>query len=270
MPARNKPDAIRDDISYDTDEFTPRRSRQPRADETYWHQDEDERWAAAGRVERELEKRRQAGEALRPEVPAHERNLSTTFWGQSWNRNLMSYSDYESRMPRGRTIFRSGKVMDLTIAGGRITSLVAGSHLYEVQIRVAPLEEEVWAALKKKCQGKVGGLVELLSGELSDEVMKEVTSREGGLFPSPGELKLGCTCPDFAGLCKHLAATLYAVGSRLDTQPALVFTLRGVDPQELTARDAKEAVAHLTAPAGVDPRRAAALEGMDLTDVFGL
>jgi uncharacterized Zn finger protein len=268
MPAKKKAPALRDDIVYDDDTFAVRRSRAPRVDEAFWH--DDDAGKATARVERELEKRRKSGETLRAALPSHARNLSNTFWGQSWNRNLMSYSDYESRMPRGRTYFRSGKVMDLAITRGRITATVAGSRIYDIQIRIAPLDDETWATLKKRCQGKIGGLVELLSGQLSDEVMQEVTRPQGGLFPAPGEMKLSCTCPDFAGLCKHLAATLYATGSHLDEHPAALFTLRGVDPQEMIARDAKEAVAHLTAPADVEDKRAAALHGLDLTDVFGL
>ncbi len=267
MSAKKKP-AFRDDIVYDDEALTAIRTHAPRADEIFWHDEDGDK--VAGQIERELEKRRESGEPLRAVLPGHARSLSTTFWGQAWNRNLMSYSDYESRMPRGRTYFRRGQVMDLAITRGSITATVAGTRIYEVQMRITPLNTEVWESLKKRCQGKIGGLVELLSGELSDGVMKEVTKQDGGLFAAPGEMKLDCTCPDSAGLCKHLAATLYAAGSLFDEQPVLLFTLRGVDPQEMVAKDAKEAVAQLTAPADVEAVRAAALEGVDLDDVFGL
>ncbi len=262
MPARRP--SFRDDIEYEDDH--PRR---------FAGEDDDGAWKAVRSrrqeaVAQEIEKRRESGEALRPEVPAHGRNLSGTFWGQAWNRNLMAYSDYDSRMPRGRTCFRSGGVMDLKIDRGTVTAVVAGTRIYEVRISVAPLEEERWAALKKRCQGEIGGLVELLSGQLSDRVMREVTELDRGLFPSPQEMKLSCSCPDYAGLCKHLAATLYAVGSRLDDQPALLFTLRGVDPSEMVVSGAPEAIAHLTAPAESEAARVQALEGVDLSRLFGI
>jgi uncharacterized Zn finger protein len=259
MPARKS--KVRDDIVYDDE---PRRRGVPDWDpDSYVDRDRE-----MAKVDREIEKRRKKGESLRVEVPSQGRNLSNTFWGQAWNRNLMAYSDYESRMPRGRTYFRSGKVMNLEVQGGLITAVVAGTQIYDVKVKVSPLEEERWALLKQKCQGRIGSMVELLAGELSDDVMREVTSLEHGLFPAPGELKLICTCPDAAGLCKHLAATLYAVGSRFDSKPSLLFTLRCVDPQELFATNAVEAIGHLTASAEDDESRRKALEGVDLNALF--
>lgn len=264
MPARRS--TARPDIVYD-DELPARRYR-GESDDGDWGRGRGEEKA---RVQRELDRRRAAGESLRAEVPAHTRSLSTTFWGQAWNRNLMACSDYESRMPHGRSYFRSGKVLDLDICQGLITATVAGTRIYSARIAIAPLPRETWNRLKSRCQGKIGGLMELLSGSLSDEVMREVTDPEHGLFPAPRDIKLSCTCPDFAGLCKHLAATLYAVGSRLDAAPALLFTLRGTDPEELLTGSAKEAVAALTSDADTaDGARTAALEGLDLTEMFGI
>ncbi len=260
MPARR---SSRDDIVYDDE--APRRAYDGDGSDWGQHREQD-----AARVEKELAKRRAAGESLRVAVPTHGRNLSNTFWGQAWNRNLMAYSDYEGRLPRGRTCFRAGKVLDLEIGKGLVTSSVAGTRIYDVRITIAPVAARAWTELKQRCQGKIGGLVELLTGALSDEVMSEVTNLDHGLFPAPREMKLSCTCPDFAGLCKHLAATLYAAGSRLDDQPALLFTLRGVDAQEMVATNTAEAISHLTAPATVDDDRAAALAGMDFGDVFGI
>lgn len=263
MPSRRRR-SFRDDIVYDDD--APRRYSDDDGGGAWWRgRDKDE-----ARVEKELTKRRAGGESLRAVVPAHHRNLSSTFWGQAWNRNLMAYSDYESRMPRGRSYFRAGKVMDLEIAKGLVTATVAGTRIYEIRVAIAPLESKAWAGLKQRCQGKIGGLMELLSGALSDEVMREVTGLDHGLFPAPREMKLSCSCPDYAGLCKHLAATLYAVGSRLDEQPALLFTLRGVNPNEMIATNPVEAIQHLTAPAATDDARSAALAGMDFGEVFGI
>lgn len=259
MPARRH--SFRDDIVYDDES-----GRRTPSDED----GDDFRVKDTVKVQRELERRRAEGESLRAIVPVHHRNLSGTFWGQAWNRNLMAYSDYEDRMPRGRTCFRSGKVLDLEIGTGMVTATVAGTRLYDVRITIAPLDEPVWNGLKERCQGKIGGLMELLAGTLSDEVMREVTDPERGLFPAPREMKLSCTCPDHAGLCKHVAATLYAVGCRLDDQPALLFTLRGADPGEMVAANPVEAIQHLTAPASIDDARHAAMAGLDLGEIFGI
>jgi uncharacterized Zn finger protein len=71
-----------------------------------------------------------------------------------------------------------------------------------------------------------------------------------GLFPTPKEITFSCSCPDWASMCKHVAAALYGVGARLDQCPELFFTLRQVDERELVIR-ATSARA-LTAPAASD------------------
>lgn len=236
---------------------------------SWYDYDDEPKGTANKRVQRELEKRRKQGEELTPVLPTSSRDLSTTFWGKAWNRNLMAYSDYESRMPRGRTYFRSGNVMELEIQKGRVESIVVGTRIYEVAIIISPLKPDAWDDLKDRCRGKIVDFMDLLAGELSDEVMREVTDLETGLFPSNREIKLSCSCPDYAGMCKHCAATLYAVGSMLDDNPRHLFKLRGVDPGELIGTVATT-IDSLTTPSAQTGERAAALDGADLTALFGI
>jgi uncharacterized Zn finger protein len=184
------------------------------------------------RAVREVEKRRKKGQAVAP-VVIEGRTIAHTFWGQSWCENLESYSDYANRLPRGRTYVRNGSVVDLQIHAGKVTALVSGSELYKIAVHVARLEGTRWRSIKSRCAGQIGSLVELLQGRLSKGVMDVVTARDGGLFPKPREIKLSCSCPDWAGMCKHVAAVLYGVGARLDQQPELLFRLRQVDHLEL-------------------------------------
>ncbi|HZU35712.1 MAG TPA: SWIM zinc finger family protein, partial [Gemmataceae bacterium] len=181
---------------------------------------------------REVEKRRKQGQSISP-VVLQGRTIARTFWGKAWCENLESYSDYANRLPRGRTYVRNGSVVDLQIQGGKITALVSGSSLYEVTIRITALPDKHWHNIKTRCAGAIGSLVELLQGRLSKHVMDIVTARADGLFPHPDEIKLACSCPDWAGMCKHVAAVLYGVGARLDSQPELLFRLREVDHVEL-------------------------------------
>jgi uncharacterized Zn finger protein len=181
---------------------------------------------------REVAKRLKSGQAITP-IVIEGRAIVTTFWGKAWCENLESYSDYENRLPRGRTYVRNGSVVHLKIEKGRIEALVSGSELYTVRIDIVALPRPAWEALKRLCAGKIGSLVELLQGKLSNAVMQAVTNRNEGLFPKPKEITMRCSCPDSAGMCKHLAAVMYGVGSRLDTKPELLFQLRGVDHQEL-------------------------------------
>src|SRR5206468_11505905 len=136
---------------------------------------------------------------------------------------------------------RNGSVIDLRIEEGRVDALVSGSAVYTVRVDIAALPGRAWAALKDRCAGKIGTLVELLQGKLSTAVMAAVTDRDGGLFPKAREIEMRCSCPDYAGMCKHIAAVLYGVGHRLDASPELLFVLRGVDHQELIDRAIPEA-----------------------------
>ena len=205
------------------------------------------------------------GQKLNP-VRLEGRTIARSFWGKAWCENLESYSDYENRLPRGRTYVRNGSVVDLQIAPGVINALVSGSALYRITITTKPVKPAAWKALKTDCAGRVGSLMDLLQGELSAQVMEIITRRETGLFPKPAEIGLDCSCPDWAGMCKHVAATLYAVGSRLDERPDLLFVLRGADHLELVT----EATESVTSGVSTSLDGSATLAGESLEEVFGI
>ncbi len=211
---------------------------------------------------REVKRLAAKGKPVSP-VEITGRVIASTFWGKSWCDNLESYSDFENRLPRGRTYARNGSVVDLQIEPGKISSIVSGSHLYRITIQIRPLNAPRWKKLKEQCSVGIGSAVELLQGRLSTSVMSVVTSRECGLFPAPAEIEMSCSCPDWAGMCKHIAATLYGVGNRLDRQPELLFTLRQVDHLELIAQAGSSAPKRKTGG-----RKTIATD--QLADVFGI
>ncbi len=206
---------------------------------------------------------KKAGREVLP-VEIAGRKIAATFWGDAWCRNLESYTDYSNRLPRGRTYVRNGSVIDLQIEVGRVRALVSGGEIYEVGIKIKPLAKQRWTGIKGKCTGQIDSLVELLQGSISKGVMEIVTRKGEGLFPSPREISLSCSCPDWATMCKHVAATLYGVGARLDHAPELLFTLRGVDPVEMV-----EAAVDQPSPGGKS-RRGRVLESDELSSVFGI
>ncbi len=177
---------------------------------------------------------RKKGVTVQP-VSIEGRKIATTFWGTAWCNHLEKFSDYANRLPRGRTYVRNGSVCHLEIAQGQIKAIVSGSSLYDVLIKIEPLPEHKWTEVKKRCAGEISSLLELLKGKFSTAVMTAVTEKNTGLFPLPTEIQLDCSCPDWATMCKHVAAVLYGVGARLDSQPELIFTLRAVDQTELIA-----------------------------------
>ncbi|MFH1109385.1 MAG: hypothetical protein V1790_09350 [Planctomycetota bacterium] len=211
-----------------------------------------------------MEKLRKKGVNIQP-VRIEGRQIARTFWGRAWCEHLESFSDYENRLPRGRTYVRNGSVCHLDIAKGRIAAKVSGSEIYDVQVTIKPLAKDKWRRVKTSCAGQVGSLLELLRGKLSDHVMAVVTDKDRGMFPRPGEISLDCSCPDWAEMCKHVAAVLYGIGARLDEKPELLFILRGVDHTELVTEDAAKAV--VTKAKKADRRT---LDESELSEVFGI
>lgn len=218
------------------------------------------------KAQREVAKQNKKGQHLQPVVIAG-RAIAHSFWGKGWCTHLESFGDYSNRLPRGRSYVRNGAVCHLAIGKGVVGAKVVGSRMYQVQVAVKPLSASRWSGLKVQCSGKIGSLIELLQGHLSDEIMRTVTDREKGLFPRQGEIEYTCSCPDWASMCKHVSAVMYGIGARLDEQPELLFLLRGVDHEELIATGA--AAGNL---AGSSSRRARrrVLSGPDLTNVFGV
>jgi uncharacterized Zn finger protein len=192
--------------------------------------------------------------------------IARTFWGKAWCRHLESYSDFENRLPRGRTYVRNGSVCHLEVLRGRVNASVQGSRMYEVRIEITPLPKAAWKSIKERCTGRIASLLDLLQGRLSAGVMEVVTDREKGLFPSPKEIKMECSCPDWATMCKHVAAVLYGVGARLDDGPELLFVLRGVETAELIGAHAEAAVKDVVLRGGKGRR----IAEKDLASIFGM
>jgi len=189
------------------------------------------------KAERLVEKLRRKGERLEP-LRIEGYAIARTFWGKGWCDHLESHSDFANRLPRGRSYVRNGSVCDLKIEPGRVLARVVGNDIYEVEITIRRLPAQRWAAIRRRCAGGIASLIELLEGRLSAAVMRIITDRENGLFPRPVEIEMSCSCPDWATMCKHVAATLYGVGARLDDRPELLFLLRGVDHQDLISERA--------------------------------
>ncbi len=172
---------------------------------------------------------------LRP-VKIEGRKIARTFWGEAWCDNLERYSDFENRLPRGRTYVRNGSVIDLHIQPGRVKAFVSGSEVYTVNVEIDRLKPADWKRIKAECSESIDSLLDLLAGRFSDGVMRRLTRENDGLFPHPKEISMSCSCPDSAGLCKHIAAVFYGVAARLDEEPQLLFLLRDVDHGELVSQ----------------------------------
>ena len=196
--------------------------------------------------------------------------LAKTWWGKAWNRNLEAYADYSNRIGRGRSYVRCGSVLDLQIQEGNIKALVQGSDSdpYSIVIKIKSLEKTIWEEIKDFCAGKLDSLQELLMGKFPEALGEIFTAHGKGLFPSPKEIDFDCSCPDWASMCKHVAATLYGIGARLDHEPNLFFLLRKIEIGDLISETIRDKTEELLTRAKRKSLRI--IEGQDLSSVFGI
>jgi uncharacterized Zn finger protein len=161
---------------------------------------------------------------------------------------------------------RNGSVIDLSIAKGQVTALVSGSEVYRVTISIDTLPPKVWQEIQRDCARSIASLIDLLQGRFDRGVMQRLTQTKGGLFPKPAEIKMQCSCPDSAFLCKHLAAVMYGVGARLDHSPEMLFTLRNVDHLDLI----DQAVTAENLDRALGGEASETLRAGDLSEMFGI
>lgn len=196
--------------------------------------------------------------------------LAKSWWGKSWNENLESYADYENRITRGKSYVRNNAVLDLKISKGTIKAVVQGSRAkpYDVQIQIDPLSSEKWDQVTALCNHRIDSLEQLIEGKFPKELEVLFIDRKYGMFPSPKEIDFACSCPDWASMCKHVAAALYGIGSRLDVNPMLFFELRDLNGQELIKKSMDQKIESMMKNAGKKSKRE--ILDKDISDIFGL
>ena len=218
----------------------------------------------------EASRKREAkkGNILEP-VKVQGRTIVKNWWGKAWCDNLERYADYESRMDRGKRYIRTGAVLDLKIQKGKILARVQGTRKtpYKIEIRISPLSEEKCQNIIRKCGRKLENMEALMAGDFPQD-MQELFQGKDGLFPSPKEISFSCSCPDWALMCKHVAAALYGVGVRLDEQPLLFFELRGIDVERFIDVTLANKVEEMLANEGKPSSRI--IRDEDITALFGV
>ena len=215
-----------------------------------------------------VQKAKQKGTALEP-VTIRGRAIAKSWWGNAWCENLEHYADYANRLDRGKRYVRTGSVVDLKIQKGKISAKVQGTRRtpYKVEIRISPLSEEKCQTIIEKCGRRIQNLEELTSGRFPEELHELFTGRDG-LFPTPREISFSCSCPDWALMCKHVAAVLYGVGTRLDEAPSLFFELRGIEMERFIDVTIANRVETMLANADRPSNRI--MDEADMTALFGI
>jgi len=222
-----------------------------------------------GKASRSLDKLRKKNPDIEP-VIIEGRALAKNWWGKAWNLNLESYADFANRIERGKSYVRSNAVLDLKISKGRVLAKVQGSRSkpYEVEIKIDTLDNKKWEQVTALCNNRIDSLEQLIEGKFPKELEVLFKDRKYGMFPSPKEIHFDCSCPDWASMCKHVAAVLYGVGARLDVNQMLFFELRGLDGQELVRKSMEKKLESMMKNAGKKSNREIADE--DISEIFGL
>lgn len=197
--------------------------------------------------------------------------LASSWWGKAWHKNLESYSDYSNRLPRARNYLRQGHVSVLKIEKGIVRAKVRGSRRtpYRVEIKIRPLDKRGSEKIILAIHQRIENLEALVQGTFPPEMGELLTNKELGFFPSPQGIEFSCSCPDWASMCRHVGAVLYGIGAKLDENPLLFFTLRGIDSQAFLKKTIVERIyrllehAYSPSPRVIPPKDLAALFGSD-------
>ncbi len=232
-----------------------------------------------GYYETKAEKRRRIGEKLErlrktdPNIAPltiEGNTLAKSWWGKAWGKNLESYADYKSRLSRGKNYVKQGAILDLKIEEGKVNSKISGSgsKIYDCEIHIERLSDERLKKILEHCQNKISTLDALLTGDFSEELLELFQDKSYGLFPSPDEISFRCDCPDVANICKHVAATLYAIGTKFDDDPMFFFELRQIESENLIQKSVEKKLENMLEHVGKKTSRT--MDASKISDVFGL
>lgn len=221
------------------------------------------------KADRQIAKLKKKDSGLEP-VLVEGRTIASSWWGKAWNTNLESYADYENRIGRGRSYVRNHAVLDLKIRRGQVEALVqgSGSTPYTVAVLIDELDKKRWNKLVNLCNRRIDSVEKLVEGKFPRELEQIFKEKNYGLFPAPKEIHFSCSCPDYAYMCKHVAAVLYGIGARLDKNPMLFFTLRNVDIQDLIRRSVENRLDSMLKNAGKKTSRV--MPEDEMHDIFGI
>lgn len=197
------------------------------------------------------------------------KGICQSWWGEAWCRNLERYADLENRIGRGKSYVRNGAIIDLKINSGEIYAKVQGSRRtpYKVKITLDKINDDVRHKIEQQATGKIQNLESLMTGSFPDD-LKELFFSKAGLFPTPDEIHFNCSCPDWARMCKHVAAVLFGIWVRLDDNPLYFFKMRGIDIDDFVSKVVSDKIENMLQKINVSTARI--IQNSDLTQLFGI
>ncbi len=162
-----------------------------------------------------------------------------SWWARKWIGALESFGfDWQSRLQRGRSYARGGQVLSIEVQKGRVAAKVQGSmpRPYAITIQLPSLTDSQWEKVIAAMAGQAIFAAKLLASEMPPDIEEAFKVAGVPLFPQKmRDIEASCSCPDFANLCKHIAAVYYLLGEQFDDDPFLLFKLRGRTKDEVIA-----------------------------------
>ncbi|WP_375563238.1 SNF2-related protein [Bernardetia sp. OM2101] len=159
------------------------------------------------------------------------RGFGKTWWGQKW---LEAFTDIDDtgRLTRGRTYARNGSITQKVIRGTAIEAKIRGSRStpYSTYVEMKAFDENDKKIILETLQKKPELWQQLTQRQLPKELFDLLEQEDISLFPKRWrDFSAGCSCPDFAMPCKHIAALIYSFSEEIDTNPFLIFLLHDFD-----------------------------------------
>ena len=193
------------------------------------------------------------------------KRIQKTWWGEKFVSALEAYID-SGRLQRGKAYRTDNRILDFKINGNEIKATLRGNinpyfgvtkePRYKVILKFEKISQKQWQSIIKNMSGNAHWLSKLMLNEIPGSI--EDAFGSDNLLPSSYEDVQGsCSCPDYCNPCKHIAGVYYRIANLLDSNPMLLFQLRGLDPeklhQELKKTELGKAFSeHLTLPENIE------------------
>lgn len=163
------------------------------------------------------------------------KTYGNTWWGQAWIEALERIDS--NRLARGKSYANQGRVKNIKISNGNVSASVKGSYYdsYSIKISLEKFTKDEIKRIKEIIAQSPSIAVELGMGHLPETLLALIEKEKMTLLPKRWrDLKSGCSCPDSANPCKHLAAVYYLLANEIDKDPFILFNLKGIETSELT------------------------------------
>ena len=164
--------------------------------------------------------------------------MSRTWWGQKFIEAIEQLTD-AGRLSRGRSYSKPNRILHFDINDGTVVAQIRGNAnpyfgvhkepRYNTVIDFEPISKAKWAAVIALMGSKASLISRLLLNEIPDNIEDSFATLGLHLLPaSHKDFHTQCSCPDWSNPCKHVAGLYYRIAAELDSDPFLLFELRGL------------------------------------------